>query len=185
MGYEKIWREIRGIIQNSNLPEDPIHAENTLRWLLILKPDADEALKLSAFGHDIERAIEEKKVRREDYKSFQEFKMAHALNSALILKEIILKNDGPIPLAEEVFRIVRLHEIGGDQRSDLIRDADSISFFDTNLPYYFKREGVKDTEVRCRWGYNRLSDRLRPIVEKFKYSDPRLEEIMKRIIREY
>ena len=33
-----------------------------------LKPDADDALKIAALGHDIERAIEERKVRREDYK---------------------------------------------------------------------------------------------------------------------
>ncbi len=37
------------------MPEDPRHAENTLDWLLKLKPDADEALQIAALGHDIER----------------------------------------------------------------------------------------------------------------------------------
>ena len=56
------------IIKKSQVPEDPIHSKNTLEWLLKLKPDADDALKIAALGHDIERAIAERKVRREDFK---------------------------------------------------------------------------------------------------------------------
>jgi hypothetical protein len=67
-------RKIEEIIKKSPVSEDPIHSKNTLEWLLKLKPDADEALKIAALGHDIERAIEERKVRREDYKNYDEFK---------------------------------------------------------------------------------------------------------------
>jgi len=31
------------------------HFQNTLDWLLNLKPDADEALQIAAYCHDIER----------------------------------------------------------------------------------------------------------------------------------
>ena len=41
-------KNIEGIIEKSLIPEDPIHAKNTLEWLLKLKPDADEALKIAA-----------------------------------------------------------------------------------------------------------------------------------------
>jgi len=37
-----------------------------------LEPGADEALKIAASGHDIERAIEERKVIRKDYISYDE-----------------------------------------------------------------------------------------------------------------
>ena len=82
-------KKIKGIIEKCLVTEDPIHSKNTLEWLLKLKPNADEALKIAALGHDIERAIEEQKVRRKDYVSYDEFKKAHALNSTKILEEIM------------------------------------------------------------------------------------------------
>ena len=59
-------RKIEEVIKGSSVPEDPIHSKNTLEWLLKLKPDADESLKIAALGHDIERADEKQKVRRQD-----------------------------------------------------------------------------------------------------------------------
>ena len=79
-------KKIVDIIKSSHVPEDPVHAKNTLEWLLKLMPDADEALKIAALGHDIEKAIEGRKVRRKDYESYDDFKKVHASNSANILK---------------------------------------------------------------------------------------------------
>ncbi len=42
---------------------------------------------------------------------------------------------------EEACRLVTLHEVGGDNRSDLIKDADSTSYFEVNMPLYYQREG--------------------------------------------
>ena len=41
-------RKIEEVIKGSSVPEDPIHSKNTLEWLLKLKPDADESLKIAA-----------------------------------------------------------------------------------------------------------------------------------------
>ena len=43
-------KKIEGIIEKSIVTEDPIHSKNTLEWVLKLKPDADEALKIAAFS---------------------------------------------------------------------------------------------------------------------------------------
>ncbi|MCH8014049.1 MAG: hypothetical protein IH823_04570 [Candidatus Dadabacteria bacterium] len=59
-------KKIEEIIKKSSVPEDPIHSKNTLKWLLKLRPKADEALRIAALGHDIERAIEERKIKRTD-----------------------------------------------------------------------------------------------------------------------
>lgn len=76
---------------------------------------ADPALRIAAFGHDIEHAVEARKVRREDFADSDAFKAAHARNSAAML--------GGIPrecgveeetLTREVHRLVCLHEVGGD-----------------------------------------------------------------------
>ena len=45
---DRLKNEIRSIISGSEVPEDPVHAQNTLEWLLKLKPDADDALKIAA-----------------------------------------------------------------------------------------------------------------------------------------
>ncbi len=60
-------QKIRAVIAGSRVPEDPRHADNTLEWLLRLEPDAGDALQLAALAHDIDRAIEETKVKRSDF----------------------------------------------------------------------------------------------------------------------
>jgi hypothetical protein len=37
-------------------PRDPAHFERTVYWLLRLKPDADEAMQIAAYTHDVARA---------------------------------------------------------------------------------------------------------------------------------
>ncbi|NIA10036.1 MAG: DUF4202 family protein [Nitrospiraceae bacterium] len=172
-------KKIEGVIEKSIVIEDPIHSKNTLEWLLKLKPDADEALKIAALGHDIERAIEKQKVRRKDYRSYDEFKKAHALNSAKILKEIMEECNVRKELVDDVFFLVSRHEIGGDRRVDVLRDADSISFFHVNLPYYLVRNGVEETKRRCLWGYKKLPRNLQDVVTKFNYEDKELESLVR------
>ncbi len=170
--------KIEVVIRKSPVPEDPIHAKNTLEWLLKLKPDADDALKISALGHDIERAIEHRKVKRKDYKNYDEFKRAHALNSAKILEEIMNECNVRKELTEDVFYLVSHHEKGGDDRVNVLMYADSISFFQVNLPYYFVRNGLEETLRRCLWGFKKLPYHLRRIVAEFDYGDENLETII-------
>ena len=46
-------RKIRVLLERSRVPEDSGHAENTLKWVLLLRPDADPALRLAAIAHDV------------------------------------------------------------------------------------------------------------------------------------
>lgn len=172
-------KTIEGFIEKSLVSEDLIHAKNTLEWLLKLKPDADEALKIAVLGHDIERAIEHRKVKRKDYRNYDEFKEAHALNSARILEEIMKECNVRRELIDDVCFLVSHHEIGGNKRADVLRDADSISFFHVNLPYYFVRNGIEETKKRCLWGYKKLPKNLQKVVVKFNYEDKKLESLVR------
>ena len=171
--FQGVVRRIRDVIAGSAVPEDPDHSRNTLEWLLELEPDADAALRIAALGHDIDRAVGERKVQRADYADYDVFKAAHARNGAAILREILhacrVADDA---LTDEVHRLVCVHEVGGDLRSDLLKDADSISYFDVNLARYFQRHGWQETRRRCAWGYLRLSQRARSIVAGLKFGDP-------------
>ena len=177
-------QKIRDIVARSTVPEDPVHSRNTLAWLLKLKPDADDALQIAALGHDIERALTELKILCTDFANYDEFKVAHARNSAEILSEIMLECGVQGHIIEDVYRLVCRHETGGDQRADLIRDADSISFFEVNLPLYFKRSSWEETKRRCIWGYKRLSAEVKPHVFTLSYCNRKLNALVKQAIKE-
>ena len=182
-GIERIERRIAHVIGQSSVPEDPTHSGNTLKWLLEFDPKADAALRIAALGHDIERAIEGRKVHRGDFPTYDAFKAAHARNSARILMDI-LKECGveDEPFSREVCRLVRRHEVGGDPRSDLLVDADSISYFDVTLPLYFERNTWEETRRRCTWGYLRLSDRAKRIVTNLRHPSGELSQVMSECI---
>ncbi len=155
---------ISELIAGSSVPEDPRHSTNTLEWLLKFEPDAGEALQLAALGHDIDRAVEASKVLRADFFDYDDFKMAHARHSAEMLLEILQQcGVEDRPLADELYRLVCVHEVGGDACSDLLVDADSLSYFDVNLPLDRERNSPQETLRRCVWGTRRLSERARVI----------------------
>jgi len=176
-------KRISRVILNSSVPEDPLHAENTLEWLLKLDEHADQSLQIASLGHDIDRAVAERKIHRSDYDSYDSFKAAHGVNGAKILREILVQCGMEKSVNDEVCRLVGLHESGGDPRSDLLKDADGISFFDVNLPLYFKRETRKETMRRCIWGYRRLSKRAKAIARTVKYKNKELKDLLKEAIK--
>ena len=177
-------QNIRAIISGSSVPEDPIHSENTLDWLLKLDPEADQALQIAALAHDIDRAVEAQKVRRADFSDYNAFKAAHAHNGARILRVILNRCGVAKSIADEACRLVILHEVGGDPRSDMLKDADSISYFEVNLPLYYQREGREETIRRCNWGYRRLSARMKEVVKTITHEDESITNLLKEVICE-
>ena len=179
---ERVKQAIEAVVVESSVPEDPVHSKNTLAWLLKIEPDADAALQIAALGHDIERAIERRKIRRADFDDYDEFKAAHARNSALVLKEIMQKCGLPAAINDDVCRLVCRHEVGGDQRSNRLKDADAISYFDVNLPFYFEREGYAETFRRTIWGYRRLSTDVRHLARTITYETDSLNILLREAV---
>ncbi len=177
-------KKIRAVIAGSQVPEDPRHGDNTLAWLLHLKPDAGEALQLAALAHDIDRAIEEVKVRRADFDDYDAFKAAHARHGAGLLRPILAACGVARDIVDEACRLVEVHEVGGDPEADLLKDADSISYFDVNLPLYYQREGWAESKRRSLWGYQRLSARARKIVENISHKQEALTRLLREVIHE-
>jgi len=177
-------QKIRKMIAHSEVPEDLRHAKNTLKWVLKLDQEADQAMRIAALAHDIDRAVEARKVRREDFNDYNVFKAAHARNGAAILRTILKRCDVAKSVVQEACRLVTLHEIGGDPRSDLLKDADSISFFDVNMPLYYGREGREETIRRCIWGYRRISERMKKVVKTITYADDALTGLLEEAIRQ-
>ena len=175
-------KKIRAIISKSSVPEDPRHADNVLEWLLKLKPDADKALQIAALAHDIDRANEQTKIKRADFNDYDQFKATHAHHSATILKQILQQCLVEPSIIDDACQLVEQHEVGGNPRSDLLKDADSISYFEVNMPLYFQREGYEETLKRCIWGYQRLSPKMKEVCQKLSYSQDILNAILKETV---
>ena len=182
--FKNIESEIEKIISKSEIPEDSKHSKNTRAWVLRLKPAADIALQIAALGHDIERSIKELKIKRENYTDYDEFKMAHARNSAKVLHELLSKYDLDKGIRDKVTNLVTHHEFGGNPEADILKEADSISYFDVNLPFYFQRNSKKETAFRITWGYQRLSDEAKSIVRDFSYDNIELEALFRDVVCE-
>lgn len=169
------------------MPEDYPHALNVRQWVRRLKPEASFALQLAALAHDLERALPKRKVRREAFADYDAFKQAHAENSACIAGELLNKHGVEKELARRVCRLIRHHEFGipGDEETEILKDADSLSFFEVNLPHYFRREGEAEAFRRMVWGYRRLSPAARKRLHHLRYPAPSLKRLMRRLFDEY
>jgi len=176
---KNIESEIARIISKSEIPEDSKHSKNTRAWVLKLLPEADVALQIAALGHDIERSIKELKIKRENYADYDEFKTAHARNSAKFLDDLLSKYDLDKTIRDKVSNLVTHHEFGGNPEANILKEADSISYFDVNLPLYFQRNSKKETEFRITWGYQRLSDGAKSVVRNFSYDNIELDALFR------
>jgi hypothetical protein len=182
--FKKVQQEILEIISQSHIPEDYPHAKSVREWVLKLKPDAGFALQIAALAHDIERALAEGKVKRKEYRDYNAFKKAHAANSALIVSEILNKYPLDKNTKNRITHLVEQHEFvtDNDRELSVLTDADSISFFEVNLPFYFQRNSEQETFFRMRWGYKRLSGRAKRVIRKFDYRNERVNHLLKKCI---
>lgn len=170
-------RMIRDRLAQSPVPEDPGHAENTLQWLLKLAPNAGPAMRLAALAHDIERARPER-LQRNQFDDYDAFKAAHASVGAHLTDALLRHANVPESIRHDVYHLIRHHETGGDRDSDLLKDADSLSYFEHNLPLYYAREGATATLARARWGYQRLSFNARQHYESIQHRDAALNQLL-------
>ncbi len=175
---ENVKKRIDEIVSMSPYSEDIFHSINTLEWVLKLDPNADIALQIAALGHDIERGLEDRRVKASYYNTFDEFKQAHALNCAEILVEIMEECGVEQKIIDDVAHLVANHEVGGDEREELLKNADVLSFFHVSLPLYFDRKGPDTTRKRCVWGYKKLPEDLRKVVNEIEYLDEELKELV-------
>ncbi len=175
---ERVKKRITEKTFESIYPEEMIHSENTLEWVLKLDPEADEAMRVAALGHDIERAFADKRIHTSDYDNYDEYKQAHALNSAQIMSQIMEECGVEQNMVDEIARLVAHHEFGGDEREELLKNADTLSFFHVCLPFYYDRKGPDITRKRSVWCFKRLPEELHGYVRGFDYMDEELRELI-------
>jgi hypothetical protein len=142
------------------------HFLRTVHWLKILKPDADEALLIAAVAHDIERAFRDHetydKIKNTE-KGFRsdEHLTHHQEESARIIGEYLERIKADKRTVERVRMLVSRHEVGGNEDQNLLKDADSISFFENNVGYFVAKRvrdiGKRKVKEKFDWMYSRMT----------------------------
>jgi hypothetical protein len=186
-GIKKLESEIESIVSRSIAKTDLAHARSTRKWVLKLKPDADLALQISALAHDIERGFESEKYRtneelyraKEDFDNYDKLKLIHSEKCAKIIVELLKKHGFEKPFISKVEHLVLKHEFGGDKESNILMDADSLSFFEENFLQYFEKFGEEITRRKIRFMYNRMSGKARKLAKKIKCRNQKLNSIFR------
>jgi len=160
-------KEIEQIISKSPEESDPMHSKLVLKNVLALKPDADEALQIAALAHDIERAVPERTLL-ENFNNREGYKQAHSIRSAQITTELLKKYGYNKRTIKKVTDLIEQHEIGNSGDVKILKEADSLTYFQYNLDFYYKLYGPERTEKKIQYMYNRLSEAGKKEVNKIE-----------------
>ena len=113
-----------------------LHLERTLHWLLVLDPGASEAARIAAATHDVERAYPDASAGWDSARDWDspEYNRWHQDRCADMIAAGLRERGADGELADEVARIVRVHEDGGWPEADLVQAADGLSLLETMVP---------------------------------------------------
>ncbi len=144
------------------------HFTRTVYWVKQLKYDADEALLISAVAHDIERAFRKRDVIQIMQKGGfgfidKNFLRLHEERGAEIIGNFLEEQNASHKIIDKVKMLVSRHEEGGNDEQNLLKDADSISFFENNIERFLTRKetGTKKNQIREKfdWMFNRITSK--------------------------
>lgn len=183
---EKIFEKIEAILKESPISNDPIHAASTLKWVKVLRSDADDALEIAAYAHDMERGIT--KITNKDLKdmsSYNKDREEHSLRSVNFTADILKEFNCDPAFIKEVSHLIELHEVGGDPLSDALKDADSLAYFEHNVPLYLERNGLEKAKFKIKYMFDRVSSqKAKQLILEMKYNGPAIKELIQEVLEE-
>ncbi len=150
----------------ANNPAQARHLLQTEQWVQRLKPDASEEVLLAALTHDMERAfpgpdspIQDPQRGADDPMYLQ----AHSDRSARFVRDYLQAQGATLESIEQISRLIRAHEVGGEEDENLVQAADSLSFLEVNVDLFlgwlkhgdsrWTREAI---HAKLTWMYERI-----------------------------
>lgn len=161
---EKVKRFVKDSFEKSASGSSLEHFEKTVFWVKQLKPDSDDAILIAAYSHDIARAFRAEN-ENDTYKTRElndpEILEKHQHTGAKIMTEFLQKEGFDSTKILRIANMIARHEVGGDVESDLIKDADSISYLEINAPKHVVKFvpilGRDKVRRKIDWMYDRIS----------------------------
>jgi len=151
------------------------HFERTVYWLKELKPDADEAMEIAAYAHDIARAFRSadsiKKFKDKELNDPMRIK-EHQEEGVKIIGKFLRDNHYNEKDTLKVENMVLKHEVGGNEESNFIKDADSISYLEINAPKHIEKWvpnlGKEKVRRKFQWMFDRItSNKAKELAKPF------------------
>lgn len=178
--FKKLKSEIEKIFSRAEFELEGAHSLDTLKWVKKINKGADESLQIAALAHDIDRGIEPK-ITRIDGESYENYKKRHAKRSSQLISKLMTKYGYSKDLIDKTSHLVENHEVGGEIESDILMDADSISFFSCNIEWYFRYRGLDRTKDKIIFMYKRSTPRAKQMIKTIKIKNKELEKICQTI----
>lgn len=141
------------------------HLARTLDWLLVLDPQAGEALRIAALTHDAERAFPtpDGPPFGVHARASEEYERWHQDRSAAFVGDWLRARAADPQLVDQVCALVRVHEQGGSPEADLLQAADSLSFLEVQVELF---AGMVGEGTLGAWAaeekLDRMHDRIGP-----------------------
>lgn len=184
--FEKLKLEIENIFSTAEFELEGAHSRDTWEWVMKIDKNSDEALQIAALAHDIDRGVKPKIMRLEG-ETYDDYKVRHAKRSAEIISKLMIKHGYDIETIRKTTRLVENHEVGGDRETDILMDADSVSFFSCNLEWYFnyKKKNYDETKREIIYKYERASLRARQMIRKIEITNKVLNDLCNEVFKLY
>ena len=155
-------------------------------WLQRLQPEAPEELLLAALTHDMERAFPGPDSPSLDPRQGVDnpaYNTAHSERSARIVSAYLREQGASDESIEQVVRLIRAHEYGGDGDENLVQAADSLSFLEVNVDVFLgwmdagdERWNADAVDAKFTWMFERIQ-----IPQARELAKPLYEESMRKL----
>jgi Domain of unknown function (DUF4202) len=157
------------------------HLLQTEVWLQRLKPDASKEMLLAALTHDMERAFpgpDSPSLDPRDGVDNPAYNIVHSERSARIVSSYLREQGASQESIEQVARLIRAHEYGGEDDENLVQAADSLSFLEVNVDVFLGWMDAGDetwnadaVRAKFNWMYERMQiprarELARPLYEE-------------------
>ncbi len=171
---------------NAHYEHGRVHLLRTEVWLQRLKPDASEEMLLAALTHDMERAFpgpDSPSLDPREGVDNPTYNIAHSERSARVVSSYLREQSASQESIEEVARLIRAHEYGGDDDENLVQAADSLSFLEVNVDVFLgwmdagvEKWNADAVRAKFDWMYERIQ-----VPQARELARPLYEEAMRKL----
>lgn len=164
--YQKVEDYVGELFKRTGKTLLATHSRRTVYWLLQLEPDADEGLQIAALAHDIERAVPDpylSSMIATSPKGYMNplFLREHSERGADIVADFLAREGAAPDFIERVRLLVAGHEFSGSDDQNVIKNADSLSFFENYIELFTGRKkqlyGYDKVKAKFDWMFHRIT----------------------------
>ena len=172
---------------DTNMQSQIKHLLRTAYWVKFLYPKANEALLVAAISHDIDKVFRkpgyyENMVRSNKGFLKKESIIEHPKRCSKIMEGFLKRNKVKKELIFKIKDFIEKYEIGGNKEQNILKDANSLSFFENNVDVFLslKKWGSNKQNIRDKfdWMYSRITSRKAKSIAK-----PWYEKAIKLLIK--